>query len=276
MAAVFHPRNEWGGRNPSGGSLSQVEWIVIHHTAAGNAPTDFNPDRWRNLENSEIARGYSSLAYNFGVVNGPSGHIVESRGWTRGAATGGSGPNGSWNNSSIAIVIDGYFHEPYSDVPTAAALDAAADVIVNGVFLGFINPQFKCIPHSEASAGTQWATACPGDNLRGLVNFPFGSIEAIAKYKLQNAGAVAPIQPQPDPPGKPRCVGTCEKRTLRIGNSGVCVTTAQRGLTTRGFNTHGTDGKFGANTLAAVKCCQSANGLSIDGIIGPATWAVIV
>jgi len=276
--AIFHPRGEWGGRTPTGGRIGQVSTVVIHHTAAQGAPTYFDPQRWRNLENGQVRSGYSSFAYHFGVVNGPIAEFVEARGWgNKGAATGGNNPAGGyWNDTSVAIVVDGYFHPDVNDVVTPQALDAAADVILNGIYLGFISKDFRCIPHSEASQGTKWATACPGDNLRGLVNHPFGSIEAIAKYKLGNAAAVAPeIVPPPAPPTKPRCVNTCANRTLRLGSSGVCVTTLQRLLTARGFNTNGVDGRFGNQTLAAVKCAQQANGISPDGVVGPQTWNVL-
>lgn len=35
-------------------------------------------------------------------------------------------------------------------------------------------------------------------------------------------------------------------------------------------------GKFGPKTEAAVKAWQSANGLTPDGIVGPATWAKLM
>ena len=269
--ANFHPRGEWGGRTPTSGSIGQVDVVVIHHTASQNPPTEFDPQRWRNLENSEVVRGYSSLAYSFGIVNGPTGEIVESRGWgNKGAATGGY----DWNSRSIAIVLDGYFHPPYNEQPTDAAIEAAADCIVNGVYLGYISRDFRCIPHSEASAGSQYSTACPGDNLRPRVS-GFGSIEAIAKYKLEQSIPIAPTQPQPSPPSKPRCVGTCENRILKKGSSGVCVKTLQNLLNARGFNTNGVDGKFGQQTHDAVVCAQKSNGLTPDGIVGPKTWAAL-
>lgn len=276
MASNFHPRGEWGGRTPDAGRIGQVNVVVIHHTASQGAPAEFIPQRWRDLENSEVVRGYSSLAYHFGIVNGPSGEIVESRGWgNRGAATGGTNPNGgSWNDTSVAIVLDGYFHPDPSEQPTEQALEAAADCIVNGVYLGFISRDFRCIPHSEASAGTKWATACPGDSLRNRVS-GFGSIEAIAKYKLDNSIPIAPTQPQPAPPSKPRCVGTCENRILKKGSTGVCVKTLQNLLNSRGFNTNGVDSQFGAQTETAVRCCQQSNGLTPDGIVGPKTWAAL-
>ena len=276
--AAYYPRSAWGGREPNAGGIGQVSTVVIHHTASQGAPGHFDPQRWRNLENGEVNRGYSSLAYHFGIVNGPEPIIVESRGWgNRGAATGGNNPNGgSWNDTSVAIVLDAYFHEPYNDVPTPQALDAAADCIINGIFLGFINREFRCIPHSEASQGTRWATACPGDSLRGLVGNNFAGIEAIVRYKLDNAHAVAPnITPQQTPPAKPRCIETCSKRVLKQGSSGVCVTTMQNFLRAKGFNPGSSDGQFGKQTKDTLVCFQVSAGIGADGVCGPATWQAL-
>jgi hypothetical protein len=263
---AYYPRNTWGGRTPTGGPLGRVSVVAIHHTASPHAPAGFDPARWRALEAGEVSRGYSSLAYHFGVTH--NGDQIEIRGWgQRGAATGG------WNDRSIAIVYDGYFHPPYNDVPTDAAIEAMADLITVGVFLGYIDPAFVCQPHSVLTAGTQWASACPGDNLRGRVN-GFGSIEAIARYKLEHAGA-APIPPAPQTPGRPRCVNVCANRVLRQGSRGVCVTTLQRMLAARGFNPGAIDGVFGARTKAAVVCFQAAVGITVDGVVGPQTWTAL-
>lgn len=46
------------------------------------------------------------------------------------------------------------------------------------------------------------------------------------------------------------------------------VKSMQRALTTVGYDTQGADGKFGDNTLAAVKDFQRENGLTVDGYFG--------
>lgn len=263
----FVPRGAWGGVTPTSGSLGQVDTIIIHHTAAPGNPQSLDAQRARNIERAEINAGYSSLAYHF-LIQG--GDILEARGWGRkGAATGGY----NWNDRSVAICIDGYFHPPHNETPSEAALDAAADVIVLGVYLGFINPNFRCLTHGEASAGTKYATACPGDNLRGLVN-GLGGIAMRAKVKLQQAPP-GPIAPATGPPAPPRCVRVASKRTLRKGNKGALVTTLQRLLMARGFNPGPIDGQFGQRTEDAVRCAQKANNITIDGVVGPQTWAVL-
>lgn len=261
---AFYTRGAWGGRTPSGGGLGQVGIIAIHHTAGPHAPWWFDPARWRQHEQFEVNRGYSSLAYHFGVTHG--GDQVEIRGWgQKGAATGG------WNHNSVAIVYDGYFHPPHNDQPTEAAIEAMADLIVVGVYLGYISGDFVVQPHGVLTQGTQWSSACPGDTLRPRVK-GFASVESIARYKIDNA----PQQPGGgDPPDKPRCVNVCANRILQRGSSGVCVTTLQRMLAGRGFNPGPIDGQFGPQTHSTVICFQKASGIVADGIVGPQTWGAL-
>ena len=83
--------------------------------------------------------------------------------------------------------------------------------------------------------------------------------------------------------GVPACVSgdiptpTPKKPTLRKGDSGSYVTLLQTELIQRGYSCgkSGADGKFGNDTLAAVKAFQKANGLTVDGVVGKATWAAL-
>ncbi|TDT97539.1 peptidoglycan hydrolase-like protein with peptidoglycan-binding domain [Streptomyces sp. 846.5] len=58
------------------------------------------------------------------------------------------------------------------------------------------------------------------------------------------------------------------------GEDDGCVTTLQSLLDAHGASI-AVDGDFGANTLAAVKAFQSANGLGVDGQVGPKTKAAL-
>lgn len=58
---------------------------------------------------------------------------------------------------------------------------------------------------------------------------------------------------------------------LRRGNVCSAVTTLQSTLRSKGYTVGGVDGAFGNNTEFAVKQFQSKNGLSRDGVVGPAT-----
>lgn len=64
--------------------------------------------------------------------------------------------------------------------------------------------------------------------------------------------------------------------TVRSGSTGAAVVQLQTVLITLGYAlNHGADGNFGAETLAALEQYQRANGLAVDGICGPKTWAVL-
>lgn len=54
--------------------------------------------------------------------------------------------------------------------------------------------------------------------------------------------------------------------------SGFAVELVQGALKTLGYNPGSIDGYFGPNTQNAVKNFQRANGLDVDGSVGPKTW----
>ena len=61
--------------------------------------------------------------------------------------------------------------------------------------------------------------------------------------------------------------------TVSYGDSGSTVLYLQQRLTTLRYDVGGTDGVFGYNTLHAVYAFQKVQGISIDGVVGPITWA---
>jgi peptidoglycan hydrolase-like protein with peptidoglycan-binding domain len=63
--------------------------------------------------------------------------------------------------------------------------------------------------------------------------------------------------------------------TLRFGARGPSVVRLQQLLARAGCNPHGADGVFGPNTQAAVLQFQRSRGLTVDGIVGPRTWAAL-
>jgi cell wall-associated NlpC family hydrolase len=61
-------------------------------------------------------------------------------------------------------------------------------------------------------------------------------------------------------------------RLLRVGTHGLDVTTLQHDLSAAGFTTL-TTGIFSRQTTAQVKAFQRRYGLSVDGVVGPTTYA---
>lgn len=68
---------------------------------------------------------------------------------------------------------------------------------------------------------------------------------------------------------------TCDPnaQTLKKGNAGEIVITLQSLLVEKGYmDRNYVDGDFGPGTDTAVKQFQTDNSLTVDGIVGPATW----
>ena len=64
--------------------------------------------------------------------------------------------------------------------------------------------------------------------------------------------------------------------TLAVGSTGADVPRLQRILTmTKLLEYTGIDGGFGPKTELAVKSFQQANGLTVDGVVGPLTWRAL-
>ncbi|OLP17247.1 hypothetical protein BST81_17760 [Leptolyngbya sp. 'hensonii'] len=63
---------------------------------------------------------------------------------------------------------------------------------------------------------------------------------------------------------------------LRKGMRGTAVEGLQRRLKASGFYQGPIDGVFGAETRAAVRALQRQNRLTADGVVGPATWNLLL
>lgn len=81
-----------------------------------------------------------------------------------------------------------------------------------------------------------------------------------------------PPAPAPAPAPTPT---NSSPSVLRLGDRGAAVLTLQKDLTSIGFNTYGEDGIFGPNTQAAVEAFERHEGLTVDGLAGPAVWQAL-
>lgn len=156
MADVW--RGDWSDVPAWFAPMGQANGIAIHHTASAAHPENYDPALLRQIEHGEIAAGYNALAYHTMVFN--DGFLAESRPYgSMGAATGGH------NDHTIAFCFIGYFHPDFNHVASEVSLRNVAAEIARLVDLGFLAPNYVVWPHRTWTAGTQWATACCGDNL---------------------------------------------------------------------------------------------------------------
>ena len=104
------------------------------------------------------------------------------------------------------------------------------------------------------------------------------------KYKLDYARLYGYGSPKYDEEA-PATTTTTQKEgfevnmtNLKKGSKGKQVKTLQALLTGYGYDCgkYGVDGDFGADTQAAVKKYQKDKGLTVDGWVGPKTWAKLL
>ena len=72
-----------------------------------------------------------------------------------------------------------------------------------------------------------------------------------------------------------QCAQVADAATYYRGSTGSVVRQIQNRLLNWGYYYDGVDGIYGAQTESAVRYFQSKNGLSVDGVAGPATLSAI-
>ncbi len=95
------------------------------------------------------------------------------------------------------------------------------------------------------------------------VNTEVQRVRSLTPTPLPPYGSVLQVTPDPSAP-------TAEP-VIRSGAMGDSVTKLQSRLLELGYYTGAVDGQFGPGTRTAVTLFQQQNGLSADGIVGPAT-----
>ena len=90
-------------------------------------------------------------------------------------------------------------------------------------------------------------------------------------------GLVASLEVEITGSGAPTCASYVDNDSapFELCDKGDAVREIQQALVDAGFPVD-VDGFFGAGTDAAVRQYQAANGLAVDGIVGPATSAALI
>jgi peptidoglycan hydrolase-like protein with peptidoglycan-binding domain len=101
-------------------------------------------------------------------------------------------------------------------------------------------------------------------------DFRRAGTKATAELMVTVATAAAPAAPSP----KPQTTTSSKLPTVKAGDSGDTVTAIQYLLRQAGQDIDA-DGDFGDQTEKAVRAFQKAKRLTVDGIVGPQTWAAL-
>lgn len=147
---TFYSRADWGSRYPVGGyEIGRCNEFYVHHFNSGILPERDVATaklRVRGAQEFHISgRGWADIGYSFLIDD--LGNVYEGRGWGRsGAHTSdynSKGYAGCWlGDSELAI-------------PSAAALDAYAALIVEGIRLGWLISQPTIVAHCDRNPDTE-------------------------------------------------------------------------------------------------------------------------
>jgi putative chitinase len=147
--------------------------------------------------------------------------------------------------------------------------DAGHVVLFNG-WTDASHTAFKTLEERGGGAGAVEGERSVGYQVGDFVSAPY-------RYNNVADGAL----PSPAPTGAPGAAAGAaasaaqSQPSLRIGAQGAAVVDLQQRLRDAGFSPGPIDGDFGPQTQAAVRRFQAANGLDVDGWVGPQTWRAL-
>jgi peptidoglycan hydrolase-like protein with peptidoglycan-binding domain len=107
---------------------------------------------------------------------------------------------------------------------------------------------------------------------------PSSPLPSPSPSEASRAAAPTPAAPAPTPTPTPAPTAAlpADQPVLRIGMEGAAVTQLQERLKAIGLFNGAVDGVFGAETEIAVQEVQRRYNLEPDGVVGPATWGVLL
>jgi len=214
---------------------------VFLHCSASDQPShdDVAVIRQWHTDPAPRGRGWSDVGYHFFIQK--SGNVQEGRPLHRRPAA-----QAGHNAGTIAICLHGLDLHKFTREQYRSVNDLCRQI--DRAYSGMVTFHGHCEVSSKA---------CPV--------FPYREVLGLDRSGAISApGSAAPFEAPPEP----------SRPVLRLTDRGEAVVVLQSLLNRQG---HGLveDGLFGRNTLAAVMDFQYARNLTVDGIVGPATWGAL-
>ena len=204
--------------------------------------------------------------------------------------------------NATPVVVNGRISRP--TLQPGSQGDAVIELQSVLILLGYYSGPLSGVYQDNTRTAVQQFQADTGINPDGIVGpatwnslFPAPPAEAnppgTASTATAQQGASAPgapdAQSQTSPPASetsqpvpsPSATAStsqgdrASRPVLRVGDQGEAVRQLQERLRTLGIYNGPVDGVFGPLTESAVRQVQSNNSLTVDGIVGPATWGAI-
>lgn len=177
-------RADWGSALPRGGNQISVmvDEIYVHHFNSGIDPVTVDAEGRLRMRGAQAyhanAQGWGDIGYSWCVDD--AGNIYEGRGWGRtGAHTYGH------NSKGYGIC---WLGDSNVSVPTVAALNAIATIIVMGIRDGWVRTAPTIVAHRDRVPDT----SCCGDPMYAL-------LPILRRYVQElELGEPAPIEPITD------------------------------------------------------------------------------
>jgi hypothetical protein len=225
--------------------------ILVHHTATPNS-TDYSSSHayqlCRSIQQSHFNRGWIDTGQQFTISRG--GYVMEGRHRSLEALQGGTrhvrGAHCDGQND-VAVGIEN--EGTYTSVQPPQALYNKLVAMCAYICQQYGIPSSQIYGHRDFNA-----TQCPGDQLYAMLPKLRSDVAAL----IGDGGGNPLVWP-----------------IVRVGQSGERVKTVQYLLRARSY-TLTADGIFGTGTETVVKNFQTAEALTVDGVVGAQTWERLI
>ena len=248
MSVPIVTRSQWGAK-PWRSTIyrvpmSEKRYFLVHYHG-GRVRDQHGVEVPRNIEAIHLANGWAGIGYNFAVDL--DGTVYEGRGWD---GVGSQCPGFNRSGVGVYVAVGG------DQVPTQAALRSVRALRDELVSLRG-GAGVREMGHRDGVA-----TSCPGTFLYKWVHGGMPVSGGGGMTAPINTGTGRALVPYPG--HVHHAAGTDDHHVEQI----------QKRITQLGYPLTA-DSAFGPKTDAGVRWFQKSKGLTVDGRVGPKTWAAL-